>query len=902
MPGTTPAASKGSWGIFSAYGSAAAQRIDNITFNAAPRAPAVLPHQVGLIPPRAQSFRPRAEAERLRDVVGNGGTAVLCQVLTGMGGVGKTQLAADYAHHIWDSGQVELLVWVTAASRSAVVAGYAQAGVEVCQADDTEPERAAQRFLAWLRAKKHRWLVVLDDLADPKDLQGLWPPDAPHGRTLVTTRRRDAILAGADRRQIRVGLFSESEASAYLTDVLTSHGLAESRAELAGLAAQLGHLPLALSQAAAHLADEGMSVASFRALLADRTLAEAVPNPEYTALPDDQTSTVAAVWSMSVDRADKLPPVGLARPLLQLMAMLDPNGIPAAVLTSSLVRSYLSAQYRVAANVSAEEVTGVLRTLHRLSLIEHNPHTPHRAVRVHALIQRATRDALNNAELTHQARTAADALVSAWPEIERDTDLSQALRANATELTRLAEDALFQFGAHPLLHRAGDSLGSSGQATAAVDYHRRLVAAATGHLGADHPDTLIARGYFARWRGQAGNAAGAVADLEKLLSDYLRVMGPDEPETLATRGNLALWRGAAGDAAGGVAAINDLLTDCVRLLGADHHRTLSARAYHARSRGQAGDAKGAATEFAALITDHRRMYGSDHPDTLTYRQEHAYWSGECGDVAAAVRAFRELLADRLRVMGRDHPDTLITRANLAYWQGETGDSAGAGAQLEALLADRLRVVGPDDPHTLITRSLLARKRGESGDVTGAVSAFEELLADRLRVLRPDHPDTLTTRAHLARWRGESGDTAGAMAGFEALLGDRLRVLSPEHPHTLTTRHELAYWQGQSGDVLGARAAFEALLADRLRVLGPDHPDTLTTRAHLARCRGESGDTAGAVAALKVLLADRLRVLGPDHPHIGITQAGLARWLAGSVLPTDREIRAGSPAPRAGPSQ
>ncbi len=67
-----------------------------------------------------------------------------------MGGVGKTQLAADYARTAWDTGGLDVLLWITADSRSSVVAAYAQAGVELCRADPDNSEQAARTFLAWL--------------------------------------------------------------------------------------------------------------------------------------------------------------------------------------------------------------------------------------------------------------------------------------------------------------------------------------------------------------------------------------------------------------------------------------------------------------------------------------------------------------------------------------------------------------------------------------------------------------------------------------------------------------------------------------------------------------------------------------------------------------------------------
>ncbi|MGW3098731.1 hypothetical protein ACWDCC_35415 [Streptomyces sp. NPDC001102] len=163
-----------------------------------------------------------------------------------------------------------------------------------------------------------------------------WPPASPHGRTLVTTRRRDAALTGDGRRLVEVGLFSRAEAVASLGGVLASHGRAEPSSQLAARADDLGCLLLALSQAAAYLADAHLTCADYRGLLADRatSLADAAPD----ALPDDQNITVAAAWSLSIDRADALRPAGLARPMLHLASFLDANGIPETVLTSEPAR------------------------------------------------------------------------------------------------------------------------------------------------------------------------------------------------------------------------------------------------------------------------------------------------------------------------------------------------------------------------------------------------------------------------------------------------------------------------------------------------------------------------------------------------------------------------------------
>ncbi|MFC8851518.1 tetratricopeptide repeat protein [Streptomyces sp. NPDC057144] len=697
-----------------------------------------------------------------------GGTAVLRQVLTGMGGVGKTQLAADYALTAWDNGSggnLDVLVWITASTRTAVVAGYAQAGVELCRADPDEPEQAARAFLAWLAPKTGanpcRWLIVLDDVADPGDLRGLWPPASPHGRTLVTTRRRDAALAGEGHRLVEVGLFTQVEAVAYLSRALAAHSREEPEQQLTALASDLGYLPLALAQAAAYLIDSGDDAATYRELLANRatTLADTAPD----GLPDDQALPLAATWSLSIDRADTLRPAGLAHPMLELAALLDPNGIPQTVLTSAPALAHLTAHRTRtghgstggAAPIPPGDVARALRALHRLSLIDHTPGTPHRAVRVHQLIQRTTRDVLTADQHAQLARTAANALLAAWPQIERDTALAQSLRANATVLTSHAEQVLYRPDPHAVLYRTGRSLGEAGQVTAARDHYQHLTDSITSHLGPDHPDTLAARAHLAHWRGKAGDAAGAAAALTELLEHAVRVLGPDHPNTFTTRIHLASWRGEAGDAAGAATVFAELVEHLVRVLGPDHPNTLTTRIHLASWRGRAGDAAGAAAAFAELVEHLVRVLGPDHPNTIAAQYGTAVWRGKAGDAAGAAAALTELLEHVARVLGPDHPNTLTTRIHLAHWRGRAGDAAGAAAALTELLEHVARVLGPDHPDTLATRNDLAHWRGEAGDPAGAAAAYGELLVARTRVLGPDHPHTLAARNNLARWRGEA---------------------------------------------------------------------------------------------------------------------------------------------------
>ncbi|MEV6620307.1 tetratricopeptide repeat protein [Amycolatopsis sp. NPDC051106] len=723
------------------------------------------PHRAGVAPQQAAAFQDRGGTTRLlAQALERGDAAVLTAhprfhtgVVSGMGGVGKTQVALDYAKRLWASGEVELWLWVTAGSRAAIVSSYARLATDLTGVEDPDPEHGARRLLEWLAGTRTRWLIVLDDVQSPADLRGLWPPATSTGRVVVTTRRRDAALRGHGRCLVEVDVFTPREADAYLHAALADQQhLVEGAAELT---AELGFLPLALAQASAYMLDRGLSCADYRTRWASRRRSLASLMPEPDGLPDEHRATVATTWSLSIEQANRLEPAGIAGTLLDVASVLDPNGIPAELFTSPPVVALLSVDSE--REVDAEQARDGLGCLHRLNLIALHPDSMSRAVRVHALIQRATRDTLLAQKLPDVAYAAADALLQIWPEVERDAALGQVLRGNADALADAVGELLWESDRYAVLFRAGISLADRGLVAEARGYFHRLHTTATRQLGGDHPDTLTIRSHLAVCRGEAGDPAGATAAFQELLIDQQRVLGPHHPDTLATRGNLARFRGEAGDPAG------------------------------------------AANAFDELLTDQLRVLGPDHLDTLTTRSYLASWRARGGDLASTAAAFEELLTEELRVLGPDHPDTLTTRNNVARFRGLAGDPAGAAAAFQDLLTDRLRVLGPDHPDTLATRNNLAYWRGEAGDPAGAAAAFEELLADRLRVLSPDHPDTLTTRGHLACWRGEAGDPAGAAAAFQELLTDRLRVLGPDHPDTLTTRNNLAYWQNQSSDGLNS---------------------------------------------------------------------------------------------------
>jgi tetratricopeptide (TPR) repeat protein len=808
-------------------------RIENLNA-VTPRRELVWPVVVGQVPPMASAFQERDVAAGVDDPAG---TVVLRQVVSGGGGVGKTQLAVG----VFAKNVADVRVWVAAESRDAILTGYAQAAVRLDLADaDVGADELAARFLGFLAGTGRSWMVVLDDVQDPADVQGLWPGGS--GQVVVTTRRRDASLSGGGRRVVEVGVYTPEEAEAYLAQRLSPSAArlpAGALEEAGGLAADLGFLPLALSHAAAVIIDEGVTTGEYRSLFADRrrSLVELFP---AEADADGYARTVATTWDLAVQAADRLEPVGLARAMAQLVAVFDPAGAPEAVLVSNAACARL-AHTSGAGLVRPEAARRALRNLDRLSLVNHDPDpTQASAVRMHNLTGRAIVGTVDDSERATLVRAAADALMEVWPEIENNPTLSRVLRANAEALTRTDADALWDqnSGGHMVLFQVGRSLEEAGLVVPSIDYYTVLAAEALARLGADHSDTLRLRRNLAFAYYSAGDLGRAIPLSEQVLADHERVLGSDHPNTMSSRNNLASAYESGGDLGRAIPLSEQVLADHERVLGSDHPNTLVLRNNLAYAYNSAGDLGRAVPLFEQVLADRERVLGADHPDTLTSRNNlaSAYASG--GDLGRAMPLFEQVLADRERVLGADHPDTLLSRNNLASAYESGGDLGRAMPLYEQVLADRERVLGADHPATLVSRNNLATAYEAAGDLGRAIPLSEQVLADYERVLGADHPHALVARNNLAFAYKSAGDLGRAIPLYEQALADQERVLGADHPDTLTSRNNLAVSYRSAGDLGRAIPLLEQVLADHERVLGSDHPDTLVSRENLAIARGD----------------------------------------------------------------
>ncbi len=689
--------------------------------------------------------------------------------LCGLGGVGKTSLAVEYAHrHL---AEVEV-AWQFAAEDATVLsAGFSELAAQLGVwgvADARDPVASVHAVLAGFAAP---WLLIFDNAQDLASVAAFLPPAGP-GRLLVTSQ--NPAWPG---QMLEVPMLDQNVAA----DFLVNRTGDLERQAARGLADELGGLPLALEQAAAYILATGGTLAGYLSLFRQRR-AEMLARGE----PTGYDKTIASTWALAFDRLHAAPgAVGL----LRLVAFFAPEAIPLRLLLQ--LRPELVGRL-------GEEIAPVLvplledplaasdaiAALRRYSLL-----TPASdgSVSVHRLVQAVTEEQMSP-ELAGAWRQAAAALIE--DAIPDDTNLRETWPVCAALLPH-AQAVLTIDSAG--MARIVNYLGSSGSYAAARDLERRVLDARERVLGPEHPDTQAARYQLARWTGDAGDPAAARDLLTELVHVEERLLGPEHPDTLTVRGNLASSTGQAGDPAAARDLFTELLLVLERVLGQEHPQALTARLNLAGWTGDAGDPAAARDLFAELVPALERALGPEHPDTLMARLNLATSTGEAVDAAGAWDLFTKLVPVLKRVLGREHPRTLTARHEVARRTGETGNPIGARDQFATLLPFEERVLGPKHPHTLATWHEAARWTGQAGNPAAARDMFTGLVHVKEWVLGPEHPDTLTARGELAGWTGTAGDPAAARDMFAALLPVEERVLGPAHPHTLADRRELAGW-------------------------------------------------------------------------------------------------------------
>jgi tetratricopeptide (TPR) repeat protein len=707
------------------------------------------PVRIGTVPALAEGFIARAETAPSLAAVLRPGTAVALvpdrphdpgpAAVPGdqdwLRSTGKSQLAAAFAESLWQSGEIDLLVWVEATSRASVLASYGEATAEATSRKQaSSSESVAAQFVDWLGETSCSWLVVLDDLADPADLDGLWPA-GPTGRVLVTASDATAVPDGV--QMLPLGPFNSREALGYLMERLTADP--SQRLGAVELINDLGFAPAALGQATAVIVSSGVSCHDYRDYFGRRRSQLTDPSGA-SPLPG------AVTWRFSFEHAGQLSAGRSAQLLLALAAMLDGHGIPRTVLAAPAAGSYLAGG---GAPSGSERDGAALLALERAGLLTVESASTPPTVRISPMLQAALRAAMPEDLRDRTARAVADALLQAWPDPELPGWPVSGLQSCAAALRQVTGELLWAGGCHPLLMRAGESLDRARLTEAAVTHWRDLATTGDRVLGGGHPDTMLACQRRADAYLAAGRPDDAVPWFQWVLDSQSHRRPPDHRDVLESR----------------------------RRLG---HALVAALQFE--------DAISALERVAA---DFERICGSGHTETLGARDELAAAYLAAGRHSDAIILYQRTLADRERAQGANHPQTMTTRQGLGDAYLASGRSKEAVSVYKRMAAGRERVLGPDHLDTIMARNSLGAAYQKMGKTAAAEQAYEQARAGFERVLGPRHPDTLRCRVELARVYGRLGRYGDARALLRGTVDRLERALPKDDPLIRELRDSLA---------------------------------------------------------------------------------------------------------------
>jgi len=618
---------------------------------------------VGDVPQEPAAFQPRAGLMEALER-GPGARVSVVFAVTGIRGVGKTQVAAAYARRRIADGW-RLVAWIDATGGAAVLTGLAQVAVAAGLGPVGEDAGVlAAGVRGWLEADGQRRLLVFDNAVDLDELRP-FIPSAGAAQVVITSSRQSAAGLGTG---VPVDVFTGDEALAFLAERTGLDDAAGAR-EVSG---ELGFLPLGLAQAAALIAREHLSYDTYLGRLRALPLAEYLGRVEGDAYPY-KTAEAIVLSLLSVGDAD---PSGRAGAVMGLVSVLAETGISRRLL-------HLAATSDDSAADQAAEIDAAAGVLADASLVGFSRDD---ALVAHRLVMRAVREQLTAegrlpavmAAAVQVLKRLADEIGEAWrdpPGVREVAGQVSALTSHVgNHLNAPTEDSTALLGlrlrAVYLLNTLGDS---TGLAIAAAE---PLAQDCEQLLGADHPDTLTACTNLAYAYRAAGRLAEALSLYERTLADREQVLGDTHPSTLTSRNNLADAYQAAGRQAEAIPLYERTLADREQLLGDTHPSTLASRNNLAYAYRAAGRQAEAIPLYERTLADSEQVLGDTHPHTLASRNNLAS-AYQAGRQAEAIPLLERTLADSEQVLGDTHPSTLTSRNNLASAYQDAGRLAEA---------------------------------------------------------------------------------------------------------------------------------------------------------------------------------------------------------------------------------
>jgi DNA-binding SARP family transcriptional activator len=641
---------------------------------------------------------------------------LVVQALYGLGGVGKTQLAIEYAHRF--ATDYELVWWINAEQPVLLAEQFARLADKLNLPPRATATGTVELVTAELR-QRSGWLLIFDNAERPEHL-ALYQPGG-HGHVLVTSRFPGW---GAMGGRLEVDVLHRLEAVALL-----QRRIPELDPQLADeLAAELGDLPLAAAQAAAYLEQTGLRPADYVHRFRTRRASMLAKGDVL-----GYQGRVDTTWTISLERLHRDSPAAV--PLLQLAAFLAPEPIPLRLFTAH--PELLDEPLRTAA---ADPVTldDLLGAVVGLSLARRQADS----FQLHRLVQAVIRQQLDASQQQATTDRVLALLAAAHPGNPNDpangiayAELAPHVLATSALGDDRADNRRLMLSTVEYLNTRGDSQPSRRITQQVLDRWRH-------RLGPDHPDSLQSATFLTAELGALGEAEQARELGHDTLERCQRVLGPDHMVTLTSAAVLSFVLLYQGEADQARQLGQDTLERCRRVLGPDHPISLRSAAVLTFAQDELGDAEQAHLLGQDTLERCRRVLGPDHMVTLTSAASLTFALLYGGEVERARHLGQDTLERCRRVLGPDHMTTVASAASLTSALAGLGEAEQARHLGQDTLERSRRLFGLDHAVSVASAASLTFALAGLGEAEQGRRLGQDTLERSARVLSPDHPITL----------------------------------------------------------------------------------------------------------------------------------------------------------------
>ncbi len=597
---------------------------------------------------------------RLHSVLATGKQAALSQpqAISGLGGIGKTQSAIEYAYRYRD--EYHAIFWLKAESRETLLSDILTLAhlLNLTQQPDQDQEQIVEMIKGWFQSHTS-WLLIFDN-ADDLEMVRDFVPAGGQGHIILTTRSQVtgniARRIDVERMESQEGTFFLLQRAGLLEDATLDAVPEVERIKARELVEEVGGLPLALDQAGAFIEETQCGLAGYLQLYRTRQV-EVLKRRGR--LVTDHPDSVATTWSLSFEKVEQANPV--AADLLRLCAFLDPDVIPEELITKGV--SELGPVLKVVATepVQLNEAIADVRTY---SLLRRNPdHT----LTIHRLVQAVLKQGMNKSTQRRWAERAVRAVNQAFPEVDYATWLQcQHYMPQVQACAALIDQWDMTFPeATELLMQAGDYLDESAQYAQAEPLYQCALAIREKMEGPEHPNTASTLHALAVLYWSQGQYVQAEPLMQRALAIKEKILGPEHPSTAATLHVLALVYWNQGKYAKAEMLYQRALTIKEKILDPEHPsigNTLHALATLYTDQGKYVQAE---PLYQRALAISEKMEGPEHPHTADTLHAMAilYWSQ--GKYVQAEPLLQRALAISEKVLDPNHPNTVRRRKDYA---------------------------------------------------------------------------------------------------------------------------------------------------------------------------------------------------------------------------------------------